>query len=292
MPARSSARSRTPRLRALRTCALRTRGIRLALSLGLVLFPLAGCAATPDTPAPASAPSESALPKYYDSGALLAAVSARQRSDGSALTTFDGTLDGPSGHSVVTGEGAVRFDGDAVSTRFDQRVGPPGAAPRTTGVVHTGGKTWVRVPDSAPGRWLELGVDEIPPADRPDATLAANLAGTADPLAGVSRYAGASLVSDAVDEEVDGVRTVRYTIVVDLVRAAATEADPAMRAQLTNQVNGGLTRISAVVWVDADQRPVRTHLRQELPGAGTLDLTAGYHSWGTPVSVEPPPAAG
>ncbi|MBW0105761.1 hypothetical protein, partial [Pseudonocardia sp. KRD291] len=223
---------------------------------------------------------------------LLAAVSARQRSDGGALTTFDGTLDGPSGRTAVTGDGAVRFDGDAVSTRFDQRVGAPGATPRTTGLVRTGNRTWVRVPEPPPGRWLELGVDEVPPAARADATLAANLAGTADPLAGVARYADASLVSDAVDEDTGGVRTVRYTIVVDLVRAAAAETDPAMRAQLANQIRGGLTRISALVWVDADQRPVRTHVRQVLPGAGTLDLVAGYRSWGAPVRVDPPPATG
>ncbi|WP_130292208.1 hypothetical protein [Pseudonocardia sediminis] len=278
MPRRSW-RSRGPRSGAL----------RLALALGLVLAPVAGCAATPDTPPQAAAPN--ALPKYYDSGALLAAVAARQRSDGGALTTLDGTLDGPSGRQAVTGDGAVRFDGAAVSVRFDQRVGPEGATPRTTGLVRTGGRTWVRVPGAA-GRWLEVGVAEIPPADRADATLATNLAGTADPLSGVSRYADASLVSDAVDEDVDGVRTVRYTIVVDLVRASAAETDPAMRTQLTNQVSGGLTRISATVWVDADQRPVRARVRQELPGAGTLDLLAGYRSWGTPVSVDPPPAAG
>lgn len=279
MPARSSARSGAPRSR-----VRRARPVLLALCLAL--FAVAGCTGAPDPQAAAP----SALPKYYDSAALLAAVSARQRSDGGALTSFDGTLDGPSGRQAVTGEGAVRFDGGTVSVRFDQRVGAQGSTPRSTGLVRSGARTWVRLP--AATRWLELGADEVPPAGRPDATLATNLAGTADPLAGVSRYADASLVADAVDEDVDGVATVRYTIVVDLVRAAAAETDPTMRTQLTNQVRSGLTRISAVAWVDADQRPVRARVRQELPGAGTLDLLADYRDWGSPVRIDPPPATG
>lgn len=281
MPARSSARSGAPRPRG-------PRARPLLLALCVALLAVAGCAGTPDPSPQAGAPS--ALPKYYDAAALLAAVSARQRSDGGALTSFDGALDGPSGRQVVTGEGAVRFDGAAVSARLDQRVGAQGATPRSTGLVRTGDRTWVR-PPAAP-RWLELGVDEVPAPARPDATLATNLAGMADPLAGVSRYADASLVADAVDEDVDGVATVRYTIVVDLVRAAAAETDPAVRAQLTDQVRSGLTRISAVVWVDADQRPVQARVRQELPGTGVLDLLAGYRAWGSPVRIDPPPATG
>lgn len=260
---------------------------RLALGLCLVLVPLGGCTA-PDPPPGAGA--GAALPKYYDSRALLAAVSARQRSEAGVLTTLNGTLDGAGGRREVRGEGAVHWDGDAVSVRFDQRAGPAGATPRTTGLVRTGGRTWLRLPGAAPGRWIELGRREVPVADRADAVVATNIAGTADPLAGVRRYADACLVADATDETVDGVAAVRYTIVVDLVRAAAAETDPSMRAQLTDQVRGGLTRISTVVWVDAEQRPVRTRLRQELPGAGTLDLVTGYRSWGTPVAIDPPPA--
>ena len=254
----------------------------------LGLLPLAGCAATPD-PAPGAG---AALPKYYDARALIAAVSARQRTDSGALTVLTGTLDGAGGRRAVSGDGAVGWAGDAVSVRFDQRVGPEGATPRTTGLVGTGGRTWVRVPEPPPGRWLEVGRQEVPPGDLADATLAMNIAGMADPLAGVRRYADASLVADATDETVDGVRTVRYTIVVDLVRAAAVETDPARRTQLDQQVRGGLTRISTVVWVDPDQHPVRTRARQEVPGAGTLDLVTGYRSWGTPVTFDPPSTAG
>lgn len=273
--------------------AVRRRAARLApllLGVCLLLVPLAGCAATPGRPPAGGTPG--ALPKYYDARALLTAVSARQRSDAGALTVLTGTLDGPGGRRSVTGEGAVRWVGDAVDVRFDQRVGPVGGTPRTTGLVRTGGRTYLRVPGPPAGRWLEIGRHAVPPADHTDATLATNIAGMADPLAGVRRYADASLVADAADESLDGVPTVRYTIVVDLVRAAAAETDPALRAQLENQVRGGLTRISTLIWVDADNRPVRARVRQELPGAGTLDLVTGYRSWGARVVVDPPVPVG
>lgn len=276
------------------------RPLRVTLALLLpALLALAGCS-TPD-PDAAGAPAQTAsLPKYYDARALLDAVGARERADGGALTLLNGTLDppgtgtvpagapAPPGRRAVTGDGSLRFADGAVATRFEQRLGEAGATPRTTGAVRTDGRTWLRLPGAAPSAWSEVGRAQVSPADLPDATLAANIAGMADPLAGVGRYSDAALVAEAQDETLGDVATVRYTIVVDLVRAAAAETDPAMRSQLTEQVDGGLTRISSVVWVDRDQRPVRGRLRQELPGAGTLDLVTDYRSWGTPVTIDPP----
>ncbi|TCK20581.1 hypothetical protein [Pseudonocardia endophytica] len=274
------------------------RPLRIALVLLLpALVALAGCS-TPDPGAAGAPANATSLPKFYDAKALLDAVGDRERADGGALTVLNGTLDPPGtgtveagaptppGRRAVTGDGVLRFADGAVSTRFDQRLGPAGAAPRTTGAVRTAGRTWLRLP-GAPG-WSEVGRAQVAQPDLADATLATNIAGMADPLAGVTRYADAALVAEAQDESLGDVATVRYTIVVDLVRAAAAETDPTLRAQLTQQVAGGLTRISSTVWVDRDQRPVRGRLRQELPGAGTLDLVTDYRSWGTPVTVAPP----
>lgn len=263
--------------------------VRLVLAALLVLLPLAGCAAQP-APAPAAEPA--ALPKQYDARALLSTVSARQRAEAGARTVLHGSLDGAGGRRTVDGEGALRWSGDAVDVRFDQHVGAAGQPRRTTGLIRTAGRTFLRVPEAGSGRWIELGRDDVPPADRSDATLATNLALTADPLAAVRRYADASLVADATDEAVDGVPAVRYTIVVDLTRAAAAETDPAMRAQLDAQVRGGLTRISTQVWVDAASRPVRARMAQELPGAGSLDMVTDYRSWGAPVAIDPPVRGG
>lgn len=274
------------------------RPLRIVLALLLpALVALAGCSAPDPGAAGAPAPA-TALPKYYDARALLDAVGTRERSDGGALTVLNGTLDppgsgtveagapAPSGRRAVTGDGVLRFADGAVSARFDQRLGEAGGPTRTTATVRTNGTTWLRLPGAT--TWSEVGRAQVGPADLADATLAANIAGMVDPLAGVGRYSDAALVAEAQDETVSGVPTVRYTIVVDLVRAAAAETDPAMRTQLTEQVNGGLTRISSVVWVDADQRPVRGRIRQEVPGAGTLDLVTDYRSWGTPVTITPP----
>ena len=247
-----------------------------------LLVLLTGCStgADPATQAPPG------LPKYYDARQLLGAVSVRERTDAGAATTLGGTVAGPAGRSTVTGEGVLRFSGDAVDVRFSQRVAAPGAPPRTTGLVRAGGRTYLQ---ATGGRWAEIG--RVPMADadvRADATLATNIADMADPLAGIRRYADASLVADATDDTVDDTRAVRYTLVVDLVRAAAAEPDPALRAQLNQQVGQGLTRISSELWLDADQRPVRTRIRRQVPGAGALDLVTDYRSWGTRTAIDPP----
>jgi hypothetical protein len=43
--------------------------------------------------------------------------------------------------------------------------------------------------------------------------------------------------------------------------------------------------------VDPSDHPVRSSVRQELPGIGTLAITGSYRDWGRPVDIEPPPAS-
>ncbi|MEV1291381.1 hypothetical protein [Pseudonocardia sp. NPDC049635] len=259
-----------------------------AVLLGAVL--LTGCAwpgSTGSAPPPPSA-TAAALPKYYDPAPLIADVGARTRSDGGAVMSVAGTLTADSEPVPVTGEGTVRFapGGGAPSVRLDVRAGPEGSPPGTTGVVRIGERTWLH-PRGAAG-WAESGIDPIAPEDIADATVAANIAAGADPLAATARYPDAVLVADARDTDVDGIPVVHYTLVVDLVRAIAVETEPARLEALTAQQRAGITRISSEIWLDADRRPVRARLRQQLPGVGALDLLLRYRDWGSPVTIEPP----
>lgn len=252
----------------------------LALLLPLALL-LGGCAGAP---APPGGP---VLPKYYDPRALLADVGARMLADGGALLSVSGTLAGPSGPVPVTGDGALRVDparpGAEPAVRLDLRTGGD-----RTGLVRVAGRTWVRPAGDPPAaRWRQAGRDPLPAGVGP--VVAANVAAAADPLADVGRYADAVLVADAVDEPLDGVATVHYTLVVDLVRALATEADPVRRAALAAQREAGTTRIGSEVWLDAGRHPVQARIRRSLPGAGTLDALVRYRDWGSAVRVEPPP---
>ncbi|MHA6792938.1 hypothetical protein ACVGVM_05360 [Pseudonocardia bannensis] len=252
---------------------------------------LGGCAG----PDPATEETASALPRYYDISELVAAVAERQRADGTARLSLSGEVAGRSSTLRFAGEGVLRLEGRGVSARFTQTVAQGDAAPQETGFVVLPGEVYLRQPagpDAVAGKpWARVDPTSSDPADQQRAVLAATLTANADPTTNLARYADATLIADASDDQVDGVPTVRYTIVVDLARAAVLQPDPALRAQLEQQVRDGLTRITSTLWVDGAHRPVRSDIRQELPGIGTLALTAGYRDWGQPVDITPPPAA-
>ena len=261
----------------------RGRRSRTVLLCLLVAAALAGCGA----PEPVDDPGNG-IGRYYDVRQLLAAVSARQHAERTAQLSLKGTLAGPAA-MTFTGDGAVRLDGGPVALRLDQTVQWPGAAPQRTGFVLLGEDVWLRTDDA--GRpWLRAPAATTEP-DRVRAVLATTLGDGVDPTVNLARYAEATLVADASDDTVADVPAVRYTLVVDLARAARLQPDPALRAQLEQQVRDGMTRITSTLWVDGGSRPVRTEQRQELPGMGTLSVTGEYRGWGTPVRIDPPPAA-
>ncbi|MGD9987161.1 hypothetical protein [Pseudonocardia sp.] len=258
------------------------RSVLLAL-LAVVAVVVSACGSGPggDT-------SENGLPRYYDATQLLNVLVERRAADRTAQLAVAGDVTG-SAPVTFSAQGAVSLEGPTPALALDQTITWPGGQPQTSGFVLRDGQVWLRSLDGGTP-WLR-GTSATTGADRMRAAIAEALGDTTDPTANLSRYADATLVSDASDETVDGVATIRYTLVVDLTRAAAIEPDDAVRAQLEQQVASGLTRITSTLWVDADTRPVRTRQRQELPGLGTLAMTGVYKSWGTPVTITPPAAA-
>ncbi|MEJ8281456.1 hypothetical protein [Pseudonocardia spirodelae] len=270
--------------------AVPVRRAAAALLCGVVLVPgLSGCAwpgsfgSVPDPPS-AAAP---ALPKYYDPAPLITDVRARTRLDGGSTLSVAGTLTRGGTTEPVTGDGALHVDedGEAPAVRLLLRSGPPGTVPAGTEVIRIGGRTWLRPSD---GGWAEAGRVPLDPDDMTHATLAANVAAALDPLGALARYPDAVLVADAADDAVDGVPAVHYHLVVDLVRAVASETDPARHAALAAQQRAGATRLSSEIWLDAERRPLRTRVRQQLPDGGALDVLVRYDGWGAPVTIEPP----
>lgn len=260
------------------------------LLCGAVLVPgLSGCSwpgSSGATPPPAVAPA--ALPKYYDPAPLVADVRARTRLDGGSTLSVAGTLTHDGTTVTVTGDGALRVDeaGEAPAVRLLLRSGPSGTVvARSTEIIRIGGRTWLRPGD---GGWGEAGRVPLSPEQMAHATLAANVAAGVDPLGAVARYPDAVLVADATDDAVDGTPAVHYTLVVDLVRAVATETDPGRRAALQAQQRAGLTRLSSEIWVDAERRPLRSRVRQQLPDGAALDVLVRYDGWGAPITIEPP----
>jgi hypothetical protein len=224
------------------------------------------------------------LPKYYAAADLLTAVRTRQSTDRTATLRLAGRMDAG---TEVAGDGVLRVEqGGGMSAQFTQTVTTAGRSETVPVVVLRGGQVYRQTA----GAWQRIDQAPTGTPDKQWATVAANLADTADPTANLARYSEAALVADAVDDTVDGVSAVRYLVVVDLARAVEQQRDPVVRAALQAQQQSGLTRISSTLWIDAADRPLRSAARQSLPGLGTLTLTADYRDWGGPVTIAQPGA--
>jgi hypothetical protein len=250
------------------------------LLLALLVVLLAGCAGSR-----AQEGSSVRLPRYYDPAQLVAALEQQKRTHRTARIRLSGEVIGSSTRSVV-GDGELRLGDDGAAVRLTQVLSEQGVEPVETAFVVLPGSVYVR--RSAPGSWTRVDRSTPDRTARRLAAMAATLTDGADPTANLTRYGDAALIADAADDVVDGVPAVRYKIVVDLTRAASEQQDHIVRAQLEAQVKGGLTRISALLWVDAEHRPVRSAVRQYLPGFGTFDLVSTYRDWGAPVAISAP----
>jgi hypothetical protein len=257
-----------------------------AVGLLAVIALVGGCSSAAPAPAPGTS---------YDIDQLVAAVAQRQRTDQTARLSLRGELIGGS-TLQFTGEGVLRVLTDAVSVKFTQIVIQQGVPPQETGFVVLPDATYLRLPpprgqNPSARPWVRVDPKSTDPAARRLAALATTLTESADPARSLARYTGATAITAATADIIDGDPAVRYTIVTDLAKAAATAPDPARKAQLQRQVAAGLATVTSTLWVDPSDRPVRSSVRQELPGIGTLAMTGSYRDWGRAVDIEPPPAS-
>lgn len=266
-------------------------GRRLVLLL-VAVAALTGCSV-------ADAASTNGLPRFYDVRELVAAVAQRQRTDSTAKLSLRGDVTGGTSTLSFTGEGELEVLPQTTALKFTQVVTQAGNPPQETGFVVMPDATYLKLPPdpkaAKPGArsrpWVKVDPRSTDPDVKQLAASAATVTQSADPMRAISQYVDATLISDASDDVIDGVPTVRYTIVVDLALAAKAQPDPAIRAQLEQQVRGGLLRVTSTLWVDGSFRPVRSEVHQDLPGIGVLTITGSYRDWGQQVDIEAPPAS-
>ena len=258
-------------------------GAGITVVLGVLL---SGCGADA-----AAAPAP--LPHHADLTALVDAMSQRQLAEQSARISLRGDITGGTSKLQFTGEGVLRGTGNDVSVKFTQVVTQRGADPQETGFVVLPDAVYLLQPGQQKAKrpWTRVARASTDPDDQRLLALSATLVDSADPARTLSRYADATSITAATDDVIEGDPAVRYTIVVDLAKAAAQQPDKAAQAQLEQQVKAGLTQLTSTLWVDRDSRPMRTVVNQELPGIGTLSIMGSYRDWGRPVDIEAPPRA-
>lgn len=267
-----------------------------ALLIGTIsIGGLAGCSGgDPEPPSAASAPAPDApLPKYATVVDLAAASAAQQKIDKTAKITLTG---GQGGQGALTGDGSLRYDEAGAAMQIVQRIQAGGGAPQELELVLLPDDAFLRPPPGTSGlpagkTWLRF---------KPNATDAKSVAfnqsiqairNNADPTKSFAQFGDAISITDAAEDQLDGLRTMRYKLRVDLAKAAERQPDPALKKSLQDSAQTGLTTLEYTLWVDAQNRLARVLVDQPLPGAqGTFSLDARYRDWGQPVQIDPPPA--
>lgn len=236
--------------------------LRSSVPLLLAACLLAGCGERTSLPEPTLGP------VAERSDELAASLSARSGGQRSVRFTAEQVKEGRT--TVVEG-GLVR----APEGRFVSLAAPP------VELVVLPGAGYSR---SADGMWTrhELG-DRVPVAD----VAVSEVPDVVDPAAVVEPLRSGLLV-DSGEDTVDGVRTRRYAVQVDLRLQAERTFDNERRAGLLSAYDRGFTA-TAAVWVGPGELPVRVEqVVRTSEGEVVESRTHHYTDWNADIRVTAP----
>ncbi|MEU4743957.1 hypothetical protein AB0G02_26300 [Actinosynnema sp. NPDC023658] len=237
---------------------------RSVVALLLAAVALAGCAERTALPKPTLGP------VAPDSATLVTSLAAR--ADEQRSVRFE-TENAVPGRDVRFAGGLLRApEGRLLSLRQDPTTEVVVVA--DAGYARTGGGAWTR---------LDLTQHAPVPAD----TTVAGLADQVDPASVVRSLAGGLLVEQG-DEQLDGVATHRYALLLDLRLLAERTADGTRRARLLAGYESGFTA-SATVWVGPGDLPVRVEQVLKTLEDNVFERTL-YHftDWNADIRVAAP----
>ncbi|WP_367136261.1 hypothetical protein [Saccharothrix sp. HUAS TT1] len=253
-----------------------------------VLVPLAlvACTSAPGDPAPTTS---SSLPKG-DLAVLAERIEQRRAELKTATFHTEGfASDGQATEVRNVVDGAVRQDAGGVTGSMTMAVST-GGEPKKIALVLVRDGTYVQV-EGAPmpegkkwGYYPAASGGEVSALLRgfgPSATVGAEL----DYL-----QPRAALIVGKAAEQLDGVPTTRFDLVVDALKMAKVIEDQDIQLQHTQLAEYGV-KISATVWVDDTSAPVQAGYRFELDGEVVKQSTTRFRGWGEPVQITVPEQA-
>ena len=243
---------------------------------------LAGCgSATTDDPSSARAQSRSSSPSGSASADQASSPLTKddfgQRVFGAiqkAGTARIGLLTEAAGQRS-SGAGQVDFRGGRPKSSVTQQL-PDGTEVEA---VLVDGLFFLKSPQFGP-KWVKVD----PQAKSGLGALIGSMGATSDPSRIVKAMSSASEVTARGTEEVDGVQTTKYHVVLPRkVFVSALGTDPRLAALLPEE-------IAYDMWVDAEDRVRKQVSAVQVAGKST-STTLTYRAFGEPVSIAAPPAA-
>ncbi|MFD1149390.1 hypothetical protein [Saccharothrix hoggarensis] len=256
------------------------------------LFALVPLALVACTAAPAGDPATttSSSPPKGDLAVLAERIEQRRAELGTAAFHTEGfASDGQATEVRNVVDGSLRQDADGLAGAMTMDVSTGGQPKKISLVVLREG-TYVQV-EGAP----------MPAGKKWGFYTSANSGEVSALLRGFgpSAMAGAeldyvqpraALIVGRGSEEVDGVPTTRFDLVVDPLKMAKVIEDQDIQLQHTQLAEYGV-KIAATVWVDGTSAPVRAEYRFELDGKVVKQSTTRFRDWGRPVAIAAPDPA-
>ncbi|MBM7770016.1 hypothetical protein JOD54_000220 [Actinokineospora baliensis] len=213
---------------------------------------------------------------------LTDAVKAKSTTAKSAHFTFTGSAAG----EELKGEGDYTF---GATPGMQMTIDTPDGAVSMRLIDSI---VYIKTPQELePGKaWIKLDLND---KDNPLAAMLGKSLESArqtDPTKTLEQLADVSEITGVKAEEVNGQKTTRYSLSVDVAKlqgkAAEMGMDPSSVAEIEK---AGVKTIPADVWINADDLPVRYVM--EFPvKSEKVKIQADYSDWGKAVDITAPPA--
>lgn len=267
------------------------RKITLAACGTALALVLAGCGgtsgtSTPSSDGPASGTNGSA---GFDSLKSLAeGMSSKSAEKQSTHMVFTMTAAGQS----FEGEGDLRL-GSAPAMQMVMQV--PGMGEMTVLLVDDA--FYLKLPtELQPGKtWLKADLTGDNELTKSLGATVRQMKQNGDPSQVLKQLEAAGEITSTKQEDLNGVSTTHYSVIIDVEKLAASQADPEMKKMAEDAKAAGVTTIPIELWLDQENLPVRMTMDLAVSNPATkktekVTMQVDYSDWGKPVDITPPPA--
>jgi hypothetical protein len=219
---------------------------------------------------------------------MVGSVEAMHRKSTSAATV---TIE--AGGETVSAAQQVRFTQSGYDYDMTMSVPTPGGR-QTVRLVAVGDETFAQLPgpQAVPGRpWRRIVPGSDDPVIRSMAASMEQTRGTSDPAYAMRLADAAGTLTGSAPDHVNGAEATRYSITIDMVRAAEAFREPNLHAGLQKQVDRGISSVAYDMWIDAEGLPLKVVMHVPVPASGMEARTViEWRDWGRPVDIAAPPA--
>jgi hypothetical protein len=262
----------------MRKAAILVSGLALALTLG-------GCGDKADS---GNAGADTGTVALRSIGDLSKAVNEQAQSKNSV-------------HVVMSGEGA----GEKLDGHGDMRFGTDDVAMKLTMTTSEGqieavlldAVFYVKVPQEVePGKsWVKIDTRDDSPLAKALAAAFKQAQDNGDPRKALEQFeAAGGEITATKEEELNGKKTVHYSLKIDIKKMAENQQDPDLKKLFEEAAKQGTTTFPVELWLDQENLPVRMVI--DMPTADASGKVASskmqidFSDWGKPVEIAAPPA--